>query len=268
MQVVEADPKKCIRWKLADRSGFEFGDIYALAGDIKKNGQIEPVLIRPYQGKEEGISYEVIAGSRRWRACLEANLPLKALLQEFSDEEAAIAQIKENQQVSICDYSKGIYYSKLIKEKTMTIAKLAECVGCSKAKIENFLSFERVPTEVWAAVGNLSRVSSRTAATIHALAQKGELYVEGLIEVAEDIRKGTGCKLIEKKVIEAVNGPQKGLDYQEKITLSTGQTIATWTKQGLQFSKDLSFDQKDFEKAMISYFENNAMRQTSMGITL
>ncbi|RZI45473.1 ParB N-terminal domain-containing protein [Candidatus Finniella inopinata] len=48
MHVIEVDPKKCRRWKLADRSGFEFGNIYALAEDIKKNGQVEPVLVRPY----------------------------------------------------------------------------------------------------------------------------------------------------------------------------------------------------------------------------
>ncbi len=31
MQVVEIDPKICVRWKFTDRSGFEFGDIFALS---------------------------------------------------------------------------------------------------------------------------------------------------------------------------------------------------------------------------------------------
>ena len=38
----------------------------------------------------------MIAGSRRWKACLLANLPLKAILTDYNDKQASIAQIKEN----------------------------------------------------------------------------------------------------------------------------------------------------------------------------
>ncbi len=77
MEVVTVDPKKCSRWKLGDRSGFEFGDIHTLAQDILKNGQIEPVILRKSTDKED--HFDVIAGSRRWRACFEEDIPLKAL---------------------------------------------------------------------------------------------------------------------------------------------------------------------------------------------
>ena len=46
MQIIEVDPKNCIRWEFADRSGFEFGDIFELAQDIAQNGQVEPVILR------------------------------------------------------------------------------------------------------------------------------------------------------------------------------------------------------------------------------
>ena len=41
MEVITVNPRECTRWPLADRSGFEFGDLHSLAEDIKKNGQIE-----------------------------------------------------------------------------------------------------------------------------------------------------------------------------------------------------------------------------------
>ena len=44
MEVITVNPRECTRWPLADRSGFEFGDLHSLAEDIKKNGQIEPIL--------------------------------------------------------------------------------------------------------------------------------------------------------------------------------------------------------------------------------
>ena len=49
-----------------------FFKIDELAEDILKNGQINPVLIRPYEDKN--FKYEIIAGSRRWKACLLANI--------------------------------------------------------------------------------------------------------------------------------------------------------------------------------------------------
>jgi len=90
MEVVTVDPKKCDRWKLADRSSFEFGDMYALAQDILKNGQIEPVILRKSPDKKG--HFEVIAGSRRWMACFNASIPLKGIIQDLTDTEAAIVR--------------------------------------------------------------------------------------------------------------------------------------------------------------------------------
>jgi ParB family transcriptional regulator, chromosome partitioning protein len=36
MEVITVNPRECTRWPLADRSGFEFGDLHSLAEDIKK----------------------------------------------------------------------------------------------------------------------------------------------------------------------------------------------------------------------------------------
>ena len=50
MEVIKVDPRDCTKWKYADRSFFEYGDPNILAEDIKRNGQIEPVSIRPLKG--------------------------------------------------------------------------------------------------------------------------------------------------------------------------------------------------------------------------
>ena len=52
MSLKELNPKECRRWKYADRSSFEMGDLFLLAEDIRQNGQIEPVIVRPL--KETG----------------------------------------------------------------------------------------------------------------------------------------------------------------------------------------------------------------------
>jgi ParB/RepB/Spo0J family partition protein len=87
MSLKELNPKECRRWKYADRSSFEMGDLFLLAEDIKQNGQIEPVIVRPIEESGD-IKYEVIAGSRRWQACLQHNLPLKVIIHNLNDKEA------------------------------------------------------------------------------------------------------------------------------------------------------------------------------------
>lgn len=254
MQIIEVDPKSCTRWAFADRSGFEFGDVFELAQDIMANGQVEPVILRKSSNPE--FKYEIIAGSRRWKACLEAGINLKGIVQELSDEQASVVQIKENQQLSICDYSKGLYYSKLLAEKKTTRANLTKLAGCSPSKLDNFLTFEKIPGTIWEAVGNPSRVSSRTAATILALSQKGDKYVSALIQLAEEIRKGAGSRTLEQKVRKAVNNKGQDIGFQEQIMLPSGKIIATWTRGGIQFAKDIYFDKEQLEKLLIKYFEN------------
>jgi ParB family chromosome partitioning protein len=253
MQVLKVNPKECVRWEFADRSTFEFGDVNALAEDIKKNGQIEPVLIR--QSKKHGYKYEIIAGSRRWKACLELDLPLNAILTDMSDEEAAIAQIKENQNLPICDYSKGMYYSRLLDSKKMTQVKLAENVGCSRAKLYNYLTFNQAPKAVWQAVQNMSKVSSKTSAAIYALSQKGESYINAIIELAEEIRKGVGAERLEAMVYDAMNGgTDKNLNDQDAIISNSGQVIGVWKNNSIKFSKNIKLDQKKLEAYLIKYF--------------
>ena len=89
MKVLNIDPATCKRWKFADRMESEFFKINELAEDILRNGQINPVLIRLSDDKD--FKYELFAGSRRWKACLLASIPLKAILTEYDDRKAAIA---------------------------------------------------------------------------------------------------------------------------------------------------------------------------------
>lgn len=77
MHLMTVNPKICHLWQFADRSGFEYGDIHALIQDIKSNGQIEPILLRPHPTLNN--EYEVIAGARAGKLALKPISPLKGL---------------------------------------------------------------------------------------------------------------------------------------------------------------------------------------------
>ena len=62
MEIIKIDPRLCTRWKYADRNSFEFGDINLLAEDIKLNGQINPIYVRPIKDDSK-FKYEVIVAT-------------------------------------------------------------------------------------------------------------------------------------------------------------------------------------------------------------
>ena len=246
-------PRECRNWQYDDRAGFEYGDIYSLGLDIKSNGQIEPVVVRNYSDK--GIKYEVIAGSRRWKACLEMELPLLARIVELEDEDAALYQIKENDKYPVSDYSKGLNFSQLLEAQITTIERIAQMQNCSKQKVYDFLAFSNVPVKIWNAVIDMSKVSSRSAKTIYALSNKGEQYINALIDIAEEIRKGAGAKKIEALVTNIVSGELPEIESRKEILNKKGDIIGYWVKNGIAFNNNVTIDQSKLEEAIVGVLD-------------
>jgi len=254
MQIIDIDPRDCTRWKFANRSSFEFGDTNLLAEDIKRNGQIEPVFVREL--KNSKFKYEVIAGSRRLQACLNANLALKAIITDISDIKAAITQIKENENLAISDYSKGISYAKLQKELNLSQTKLAELIGCSRHKMISYLYFAKIDKSIWDAVSNMSKVSAKSAEAIYLIAKKSDKHKEALIDIAEEIRKGAGYNRIEKLVNDIILGKKQNYN-DETIQSFDGTVFASWKNDKLQFSKNANIDKKELSKYLLKFFISN-----------
>lgn len=254
MEVIKINPRVCTRWKYADRNSFEFGDTNILAEDMKRNGQVTPVFVRALKGDSE-FQYEVIAGSRRLQACMSADLTLDAIVVDISDIEAATIQIKENEQLGLSEYSKGLSYAKLKDDGKLTQEQLAEIVGCSRKKIQSLLCFQKVNKDIWNAVVNMTKVSARSAETILALSKRSTAHIEALKEIAEEIRKGAGSVRIEKMVETIINGELGNID-EEPIFLPNGQVVAAWKKGGVFFSKNVHFDKKKFNKILIEFFKD------------
>ena len=252
MNIQIINPNDCTRWQYADRPYFEFGNLGVLAEDIKNNGQFEPVAVR--LASKGDHKYELITGSRRWKACRDGGLQLKAIIVDYDDNAAAIAQIRENEKQALSDYSKGISYSRLIESKTFTHGELAAVLHMGRTKLHNFLAFAKVPEKIWQAVSNMAKVSSKSAATIYAISRKGEEYKKALIEISEEIRNGAGHAKIEKLVNNIILGELKVEEKEKLITLSNGQVMGVWKKNGIVFTKDARIDKDKLTKALIQYF--------------
>ncbi len=196
--IISVDPAICFNWAYSDRNDFELGDIDELSADIKRNGQLQPAIIRKIDSLDE--KYEIIAGERRWRACSLAGIKLKAVMTDANDSDCLVIQTSENKKESLSAYSLSKVYVKLMKDKKISQNKLAELLGISKATMSNMLSFDKVPQDVWGQVGDMSKVSSRTAVFIATEIAKGAEYLSAILSLVPQIREGKGWQILENNL--------------------------------------------------------------------
>lgn len=121
-------------------------EMQELAESIRRNGVIQPILVR----KRAGLGYEIIAGERRWRASkLAGNHNIPALILDVNDRQAMEIALIENvqrQNLNILEEAEG--YKKLIREYEYTQEQLADVVGKSRSHVTNILRLLTLPDAV------------------------------------------------------------------------------------------------------------------------
>ena len=199
--IFEVSADKCKNWKYADRNDFELGDIESLAEDIKINGQLQPVILRKLDSSFEcEYEYEVIAGERRWRACKLAGIKLKAVLTDADDTKCLVLQTSENKKETLSAYSLSKTYMKMMKDKEISQNKMADILSIPRSTFGNLMAFNRVPTELWNEVADMSKVSSKTAGFIAAEYEKDRNLLRTFINLSGEIRQGKSIDFLNEKI--------------------------------------------------------------------
>jgi ParB family chromosome partitioning protein len=122
------------------RKAINDDSLVALASSVKELGILQPVIVRPVDG-EEG-HYELIAGERRWRAAILAELEfMPVLVQVDVNDRLSLEQaVVENlHRVDLHPLEEAAAYQQLIDEFDLTHEQVAQRVGKSRANITNTL---------------------------------------------------------------------------------------------------------------------------------
>ena len=117
-----------------------------LADSIKKQGVVQPIVVRPI-GEDR---YEIIAGERRWRAAQMAGLDtVPAVVRDVPDKTAiAMALIENIQRADLNPLEEAEAMQRLISEFEMTHQEAAEAVSRSRAAVTNLLRLLELTREV------------------------------------------------------------------------------------------------------------------------
>jgi len=134
------------RGKYQPRRDMDPQALEELAGSIRAQGVMQPIVVRPIgEGR-----YEIIAGERRWRASQLAGLDsIPAVIREVPDEAAiAMALIENIQREDLNPIEEAIALQRLQQEFELTQQQVADAVGKSRVTVTNLLRLTALPNDV------------------------------------------------------------------------------------------------------------------------
>lgn len=147
------------------RKNFDQDALYELAESIKAHGVIQPVILA-----QNGNRYTIIAGERRYRACMLCKMTaVPAIVKEFSErEQKEIALIENLQREDLNPIEEAVAIKALMEEYNVTQEQIAQALGKSRPAIANSLRLLNLDPSVIEMVraGRLSAGHARTLVAI------------------------------------------------------------------------------------------------------
>ncbi|HTQ74831.1 MAG TPA: ParB/RepB/Spo0J family partition protein [Burkholderiales bacterium] len=138
------------RGRYQPRTKMDDASLQELAASIRKQGLMQPILVRPVSGDR----YEIIAGERRWRAAKIAGLgEVPVLVREVPDSAAlAMALVENIQREDLNPLEEANGVQRLIDEFKLTHQEAAEAIGRSRTATTNLLRLRNLQKPVQAMV--------------------------------------------------------------------------------------------------------------------
>lgn len=179
IELISANPRN-------PRRHFAEGELDDLSQSIREHGVVQPVVVRPV---DNGRSYEIIAGERRWRAAQKAGLTeVPAIVRDVSDRVALELAIVENvQRADLNPVEEALGYQQLIDEHGYSQADLGQVIGKSRSHVANTLRLLRLPESVRTMLvdGALSAGHARTLITAQEPEKLARRIVDGGLSVRQ-----------------------------------------------------------------------------------
>ncbi len=243
------------------RTSFSEESIQELARSINENGLLEPIIVRPKGGEgtdSDPVSYELVAGERRWRAFKFLRKPMiPAIIRPTKDDDMRLIALLENVQREDLSMLEKAAAVKELKSQLGSVDAVTERVGWSKA-----LTYR------------LIRIAEADPLYQDAIAKHGLDYrkSDALLSAVEKIKKGGDKNALDTFNRDLLSGPIEQLNElftQTKISVNTGpraKGITKGAKRGFWTNKNefgLSIKvnkQKQLEKRDLDSLQSHLVR--------
>lgn len=213
------------------RKNFSERDLSELTESVREKGVVQPLLVRPVQGRED--AFEIIAGERRWRAAQKAGLhELPVVVRDVTDQEALELAIIENvQRADLNPIEEALGYDQLVDEFSYSQSELAKVIGKSRSHVANTLRLLKLPNSVkdYLAEGLLTAGHARALITAEDPAALAELIVERGLNVREAEKLAQDPDALTKAKGVRAPKPEKDADtkaLEKRLTDGLGLKVA------------------------------------------
>ncbi len=238
--------KDIIRNKFQPRKYFDKEGLEELTNSIKKQGIIQPIVVRP--DKSSVGKYEIIAGERRWLASQNAGLhevPVVILnVDDVKSLEFALVENVQRQDLNPIEEAKG--YQRLVDDFNYNQEKLSQFIGKSRSYIANSLRLLSLPEDILLMVqqGNLSAGHARTLIGLNNSVEIAKKIIQKKLSVRQSeilVRqfRDKKFKLVSKK-------DPNILDLQKNLEEKTGLNVSINNKKNN--SGVIYFEYKDLDQ--------------------
>lgn len=191
------------------RTHFDDADMSSLVESIRAVGVVQPIIVRPAANG----AYELVAGERRWRAAIEADLrTIPAIVKEMNQTESLeIALIENIQRAGLSSIETALAYKSLLEEHGLTHEEVAKRVGKDRTTITNTLRLLKLPIDIQDLLvsGKLSEGHARVILTLNNVDAQMALALE-------IVEKGLSVRETEAKVM----GKSEKAGHSQKVSRS------------------------------------------------
>lgn len=165
------------------RRVFDPAEIAALADSLRQHGMLQPVLVRPF-----GDRYQLIAGERRLRASLDAQLhEIPARVMELDDQRVSeLAMVENLQREDLNALDKASAFRDYLNRFGGTQEELANRLGLDRSTVSNLIRLLELPDDVQDAV-RTKRISQGHARAILALTEQDQQRTACQRVIAENL---------------------------------------------------------------------------------
>lgn len=121
------------------RQQFDEAALARLAASIRREGVMQPIVVRPVAGQSG--RFELVAGERRWRAAQLATLEqIPAMVRELDEKQIAEWALIENlQREDLNAIERALAFQHLIDQFHLSHEQVAEQVGIDRSSVSNSL---------------------------------------------------------------------------------------------------------------------------------
>lgn len=150
-RLASLNPNDIVPNAVQPRTVFVQEELDELIHSIREFGVLQPIVVRPIDGAEEGqAQYELVMGERRLRASKHLGLDsIPAVVKNTADESMLRDALLENlHRANLNPLEEASAYQQLLADFGITQDELASRIGRSRPQITNTLRLLRLPESV------------------------------------------------------------------------------------------------------------------------